>query len=239
MAATVNASHTTTYQRPRFATDGQISALEKMLTKHELYTGHFDRLWKLLKAHRIDVRTPGDGTRMSYDLAVRTTAWLDEQVARLQNPSWQEASLLTPIVRQQQERDSQPQQSALSVTAQPTQRKSAPTAVPYGVYRYNGEVYIVVESKSRPGHTYAKRMVESPPRMTAAGEEVDFEWVYESGIIWKLTEEHRMTLEDARDLMIKYGRCLKCRKHLKAAKTLQTAEETGQMVGPVCRKYFS
>jgi hypothetical protein len=216
MSARVSAPHENTYRTPRFANQPMIDLLKNLLTAHELYTGHFDRLWKMLEAHEIDVRTPGDGTKIPLSTGMDAIDWVKGYIAR---------------------HNLQPKSAITAPVA--SERSAAPTAVKYGVYRYDGDVYIVVESKKNTDRTYAKRMQESPPRLTARGEEVDFEWVYAPGIIWKLTEEHRMTLDDARDLMIRYGRCLKCRHPLKAAKTLQTAEETGVMVGPVCRKYFS
>jgi hypothetical protein len=213
----------------RYATTAQIEYLEKLLTENELYTGDYDRLWSLLEAHRIDLRTPGDGTRIPLDQASAAIDWVKRQVAKKAGPSWQEASLLTPTVlaaRQKQEQETSAQQAA-------------PDAVKYGIYQKDGQVYMVVPSKKNPDRVYAKMMVESAPRLTEAGEVVDFEWEFAPHMVWKLTEADRMTLADAGKLMVKYGKCLKCRKTLKAAKTMKTVEETGVSIGPVCRRYFA
>jgi hypothetical protein len=236
----VIAPHETTYTAPKYATAGQVEFMEKIMARNGFYYGHFDRLWKLLEAHRTDLRTPGDGTRMDRDVASQTIDWLLRQEAaakaKLQQarPSWQEASLLLPTVLDERRRAEQP---VVAVPAQPAESK-APQAVAYGVYQKDGAVYIVVPNKAGT-RTYAKKMVESAPRLTEHGEQADFEWEMAPGMIWKLTEADRMPLEDAHALVIKYGRCLKCRRTLKAFKTLQTAAETGRMLGPKCRLYFS
>jgi len=234
----VIAPRETTYRAPQYATDKQVSYLEALLTQHKLYDGHYDRLWKILEAHRIDQRTPGDGTRMTREAASQAIDWVKRQTVKQAGPSWQQASLLSPTVLDQRRRAEQP---VIAVPAQPeenAEESKAPQAVAYGVYKKDGDVYIVVPNKAGT-KTYAKKMVESAPRLTEAGEKADFEWEYAPGIIWKLTEADRMQLADAHDLMIRYGRCLKCRKPLKAAKTMKTAEETGLMIGPKCREYFS
>jgi hypothetical protein len=192
----VMTAHTTT------ATLEQVERLEKLLTDNELYTGHYDRLWKMLEAHRIDLRERGDGTRMTVETANEAFAWVTRQVTRMQPKS------------------------------------AVPTAAPYGIYKLDGKTYMVTPSKHDPSRIYAKVLVESPPRMTASGEVVDFEWEYARGVVYKLTEAHRITEQDAHDLMIRYGKCLKCKRSLKAAKTMKDIAETGIAVGPVCRKFI-
>lgn len=61
------------------ATDAQIGRIENTLTANQLYSGDFDRLWKILEAHRIDQRNPGDGTPMRKQTASRTIDWLTAQ----------------------------------------------------------------------------------------------------------------------------------------------------------------
>lgn len=107
-----------------------------------------------------------------------------------------------------------------------------------GVYRLDGQIVVVKPNKQKT-RCYALKLVESPPRMTEAGEVVDFELEFERGLIFQLREKHRMTLADAAQYLIRYGKCIICKRTLKAARTLKTVEETGLMVGPVCRKYFT
>jgi hypothetical protein len=200
------APHETTYRAPRFASTGQVEFMERILTRNEFYFtdpvngGHYDRLWKLLEAHRI---------------AAKTIDWL--------------------LRREAECRAAPPAPEPELFAAPPAEKTVAATP---GVYRKDGEVYVVVPNKQNT-RVYAKRLVESPPRLTSNGEEVDFELVYTPGVIWDLTEANRMSLEDARDYIIRYGRCIKCHARLKAAKTLKDSAETGIIVGATCRKYFS
>jgi hypothetical protein len=115
-----------------------------------------------------------------------------------------------------------------------------------GVYRRNGEVYVVKGNKAytawrkhnptgpRPAEArlYAKRLAESPPRVTEAGTVVSFELVYAPGVIYDLAPADRLPLADAEHLTARYGRCIACGSPLKAAKSVREA------IGPVCRKYF-
>lgn len=53
--------------KPRWALQQQVDYMKRALTEHQLYDGEWDRLWKRLEVHEIDVRTPGDGTRMTFE----------------------------------------------------------------------------------------------------------------------------------------------------------------------------
>jgi hypothetical protein len=59
--------------------NGTATQIEQFLTRHELFTGRFDRLWSRLEAHRIDERVPGDGTRMSNQELNEILSWLNRQ----------------------------------------------------------------------------------------------------------------------------------------------------------------
>jgi|SRR5277367_1937295 len=194
-------SHSTTTHQ--YATDGQINYLKDLLAKNELYAGEYDRLWKLLAVHELDIRTPGDGTRMSFAQASASIDWVKRQVAKIKQAAPAEA----------------------------------PEVVKFGVYQKDGEVYLVVPNKAGD-RVYAKRLVESE-QITEAGVTIDFTWEYAPRIVWNLAEADRMNLEDASKLSIRYGKCLRCHRTLKSAHTLHTVQETGIMIGPVCRKYFA
>jgi hypothetical protein len=115
-----------------------------------------------------------------------------------------------------------------------------------GVYRCDGQIYVVKGNraytswrKHSPGQPhpagarlYAKRLAESPPRVTEAGTEVSFELVYARGVIYDLAPTDRLPPADAELLATRYGRCIACGATLKAAKSVRAA------IGPVCRKYF-
>ena len=78
-----------------YATQAQVDWMKQAMLDHNLFTDHYDRLWKILAAHEIDVRTHGDGTRMPLDMADRTVAWLQRQIEKL-----------TPAVTQPRREDS-------------------------------------------------------------------------------------------------------------------------------------
>jgi len=103
--------------------------------------------------------------------------------------------------------------------------------VTMGVFRKDGHIYVVKPNKEKT-RVYAKEVVESPARITENGQEVDFETVYAPGVVFKLTEDDRWDLADAKDFLTKFSRCIVCSRHLKAAKSVE------QSIGPVCAKYF-
>ena len=84
MSTRTYAPRDTTYQAPKWATQKQIDFMKKLLTENKLYDGHYDRLWKLLEVHEVDVQIPGDGTRMSRQTASATIEWLLQQVKSAQ-----------------------------------------------------------------------------------------------------------------------------------------------------------
>lgn len=111
-----------------------------------------------------------------------------------------------------------------------------------GVYRKDGEIIVVVPSKTqvtlsdgstRPRSMYSKRLVPSASRLNGNGEPVDFDLVYEPAWLGKIAEGDRMPLADARAYMIRYGRCLYCRR------TLVASESVERGIGPVCAKRFA
>jgi hypothetical protein len=104
--------------------------------------------------------------------------------------------------------------------------------VSMGVFRKDGRIFVVKPNKDKT-RVYAKEIVESPPRITENGEEVDFEAIYRPGVIYTLNESDRWDIADAQDFLTKYARCIVCNRHLKAAKSVAEA------IGPVCRKYFA
>jgi len=104
--------------------------------------------------------------------------------------------------------------------------------VPIGAYEKDGEIFIV--KPTRDGQRlYALKLVEAPSeRVTEAGEHVHFDFEYAKGAIFKLTEADKMPIERARQLMIRYGRCIVCGRRLKKAESVERG------IGPVCIKYF-
>lgn len=101
-----------------------------------------------------------------------------------------------------------------------------------GVYRRDGEVYIVKPNREKT-KLYAKRLVEiGGERLAENGDVISIEFEYAPGAIYKLSPDDRMPFEDAKALTARYGRCIVCGRHLKAAQSVERG------IGPVCRTYF-
>lgn len=103
--------------------------------------------------------------------------------------------------------------------------------VQMGVFRKDGHIYVVKPNRERT-RVYAKEIIPSSPRLTEAGEKVDFETHYAPGIVWQLRESDRWDWADAKTFLTKYARCIVCGHGLKAAKSVEHA------IGPMCAKYF-
>lgn len=104
--------------------------------------------------------------------------------------------------------------------------------VTMGVFKKDGRIYVVKPNRDKT-RVYAKEIVESPARMTENGAVVDFEARYAPGVVFKLTEDDRWDLADAKDFLTKFSKCIVCGRSLKAAKSV------AQAIGPVCAKYFA
>lgn len=108
-----------------------------------------------------------------------------------------------------------------------------------GVYKHDGQVFIVKATRdtakldASERRMYAKRLVEiNAQRATEAGERVQIEFEYDKGAIYSIDPADRMPLDEAKQLTIRYGRCIVCGRHLKAAESVERG------IGPVCIKYF-
>lgn len=124
----------------------------------------------------------------------------------------------------------QPRDTASADAEQPT-RPARPAELTPGVYEIDGAVYVVKLNREKT-RTYAKRLVESADRLTEADEVVRFDYEYERGAIFKIQPEHRVSLERAEALAIRYGQCLDCGRKLKAARSVAVG------IGPICRRGY-
>lgn len=101
-----------------------------------------------------------------------------------------------------------------------------------GVYELDNQVY-VVKANRQGTRVYAKRLVEiAADRFTEAEQHVNFEFEYAPGAIYRLRPEHRMAFERARELTIRYRRCLRCGRRLKNGVSVERG------IGPVCITFF-
>lgn len=99
-----------------------------------------------------------------------------------------------------------------------------------GVYETGEGVFVVKPNRSGT-HVYAKRLVEiSGERATEAGQRMAMDFVYAPGACARLLPTDRMPYERARELTVRYGRCINC------GRALRSAESVERGIGPVCRK---
>jgi hypothetical protein len=99
-----------------------------------------------------------------------------------------------------------------------------------GIYVHNDNVYVVRKRRGSDRVT-AFRLVESPPRLAANGKTVHHDWERDYRMVWVLTEEERVTDDDAiRELNIKVGACVMCNHAIWQAKSVR------RMMGTRCYK---
>jgi len=100
-------------------------------------------------------------------------------------------------------------------------RRDPATLLTSGVFRLNGETYIIVPTKNNKH--IAKRWVKTPARVTTSGETVHFDWVAAPGVIWALYEEHRLPVADIEAMMIEHSVCIYpgCYRRLRAANSVR------------------
>jgi hypothetical protein len=71
-------------------------------------------------------------------------------------------------------------------------------------------------------------------RLTETGSHEHGEYVYEAGLVQQVAAEGRkMTLDEAKAFILRYGQCVRCGRQLKDANSVE------QGIGPVCVKYFT
>ena len=118
------------------------------------------------------------------------------------------------------------------------QRNSQPRAsapeLATGVYETaDGAIFVVKPNRER-SRMYAKQLVEiGGVRATESGERVNIEFEYAPGAIFRLTPDMKMPMNRARELTIRYGRCIVCGRHLKDAESVERG------IGPVCAQSFA
>jgi hypothetical protein len=100
-----------------------------------------------------------------------------------------------------------------------------------GVYRHGDDVFLVTWTQDKD-HLYAKRLVESAPRLTEQGERANCDFEYASGAVFDLLPSDKMPYEEAKRLTIRYGRCMVCGRKLEAAESVERG------IGPYCKRFY-
>lgn len=119
----------------------------------------------------------------------------------------------------------------------PVEETKAPELVP-GVYvTADGTIVKLVAGKKNPDRLYPKIWASfGGTRLTLTGEHVKAQWTYAPDLTKKimaeLTEDMRMTKDQALQFTEIYRRCAACARQLKAAQSVEAG------IGPICRKNF-
>jgi len=90
-----------------------------------------------------------------------------------------------------------------------------------GIYERNGEIYAVKMNRDST-RLYAKRLVDA----------ARYRFEYDTGAVYRLYPEDRMSTTRAIAFMRRYRRCLNCGHVIKSAETMAKG------IGPVCMKAF-
>lgn len=104
-----------------------------------------------------------------------------------------------------------------------------------GVYVMSDGSVVLVKPNLAKTRTYASRWVVIPGlRLTEAGTKEHGEYRFEPGLVQQVAVDGRkMSLEEAKAFVLRFGQCARCCRHLKAAESVERG------LGPVCKKYFS
>jgi hypothetical protein len=97
--------------------------------------------------------------------------------------------------------------------------KSQQIVSKHGIYQTeDGSIYRVQPTRDNPNRCYAKKLVFSGG------------WEYEAGAIYRLKDEQRMTLEQAKAFGMATGLCCVC------GRFLTDPASVAEGIGPVCAK---
>jgi hypothetical protein len=105
-----------------------------------------------------------------------------------------------------------------------------------GVYVMPDGSIVKVQPNKEKTRTYAKRWVAKSTidRLTDGHEVVHGDYVFEGGLVSEVAAHGRkMTMDEARAFIIRYGVCVRCSRKLKNAKSVDAC------MGPKCRTYFT
>lgn len=103
-----------------------------------------------------------------------------------------------------------------------------------GVYIMPDGSVVKVKANREKSRTYAMRWHEiNPERSLEAGGRVQGDYEFVAGLVQEVAQNGRkMTLDEAKAFMVKYGQCCRCSRKLVAAQSVE------QGIGPICIQYF-
>lgn len=100
-----------------------------------------------------------------------------------------------------------------------------------GIYRKAGSIYKVQTAVHGSGKEYAKRLVETASIDKKTGKP-KWKFEYAPGFVYELREEHRLSLEQAKEFGALYGTCCVC------GRTLTNEDSIEAGIGPICADKF-
>ena len=101
-----------------------------------------------------------------------------------------------------------------------------------GIYEHDGKIYRVKWNRSKT-NMYAQvatLTIGEAKRLTASGDEVNFEYIYAPGAFSLIDASHRITGQRAEELAVIFTKCIVCNRRLKASTSVKAG------IGPVCIK---
>jgi hypothetical protein len=104
-----------------------------------------------------------------------------------------------------------------------------------GVYVLEDGTVVQAKPNRTKTNVYTKRWVEirGERLVDATGEHVHGEWEYSPELKRQVRTARKMTLDEAKAFILRYGQCVRCGRKLKAAESVERG------IGPVCVQYFS
>lgn len=104
-----------------------------------------------------------------------------------------------------------------------------------GVYVLEDGTVVKAQQNRAKTNTYTMRwVVIGGERLVDATEDrVHGEWEYAPELKARIVGARKMTLDEAKDFILRYGQCVRCSRRLKAADSVERG------IGPVCMQYFS
>lgn len=102
-----------------------------------------------------------------------------------------------------------------------------------GIYVLEDGAIVQAKENKAKTNVYTKLWVGiNGERLTLAGDRQHGEWEYDPKLKGQLATARRMTLDEAKQFILIYGRCVRCGRTLKAADSVERG------IGPVCIQYF-
>lgn len=116
---------------------------------------------------------------------------------------------------------------ASSASQSPAQTGITTEGVTVGIYRHDGDIYLVKPNR-KGSHSYALKMVLAPPGTMRGSKPVTYILNYEEGAMKRLQPEERLGPDEVEPVIREFGRCIMC------GHSLDAAGRGPRMMGDIC-----